>query len=96
MAMSEHVPLDSSNLASVAYDPDSQEMEVKFLNGSHYTYSDVPVHHFENLKVHPSPGGYFHQEIRRAHAGRKVEPGDVDYNTVVTPMLGDLRRLRGK
>jgi hypothetical protein len=36
------MPVSSSNLASVGYDPNTQTLEVEFLHGGIYQYSDVP------------------------------------------------------
>jgi hypothetical protein len=35
-------PVISSNLASVCYDSKSKTLEIEFLNGSVYQYSNVP------------------------------------------------------
>ena len=38
-----HIPvINSSNIASLAYDETTKVLEVKFQNGSHYAYDDVP------------------------------------------------------
>lgn len=72
MAMSKHETLKSSNLKSVAYDPETKELEVVFANGGTWRYDDVAAHHVSNLQSHPSAGSYFHQAIKSAHEARKV------------------------
>ncbi len=70
--MENHVPIASSNIKSVAYDPDTRTLEVTFANGGTYQYADVAPQHFEALQVHASPGSYFHQHVRSAHQATKV------------------------
>lgn len=72
MTMSKHAPLASSNIKSAAYDPDTSELEVTFANGGTYRYAGVSEHHVNTLMTHRSPGSYFHQSIKSAHAARKV------------------------
>ncbi len=38
------VPVSSSNLAAVGYDPAGKVLEIEFLNGSIYQYFNVPNH----------------------------------------------------
>jgi hypothetical protein len=59
-------PVNSSNLASVGYDPLSQALEIEFLNGGVYQYYDVPLTVFESLMSASSHGTYFDKNIKKA------------------------------
>lgn len=67
-----HVAVTSTNLASVAYDPTSQTLEVAFKNGGLYSYAGVPsaVHH--GLMTAASHGSYFAANIRDRYPTRKI------------------------
>jgi len=58
------VPVSSSNVASVGYDPNSMILEVEFKNGSIYQYFDVPETEHASLMSAPSVGGYLAQNIK--------------------------------
>jgi hypothetical protein len=47
---------DSSNVLSVAYDPDKQTLDVEFAAGSAYRYRNVQPHQFGELAGSPSVG----------------------------------------
>jgi hypothetical protein len=57
-------PVSSSNLASIGYDPDSQVLEVEFLNGGLYQYFGVPQGLYDELMAAGSHGSFFSQHIR--------------------------------
>lgn len=59
---------DSTSLRSCAYDSDSRKLDITFRNGGVYTYEDVPEDVFESLRDAPSPGIYFHQNIKNKYA----------------------------
>jgi len=62
----ERVPVQSSSLASVGYDPATSTLEVEFLNGSVYQYSGVPDHVHEGLMNAASKGSYLDQNVKKA------------------------------
>jgi lysyl-tRNA synthetase, class II len=57
-------PLSSSVLSAVAYDGDTQLLEVRFQTGRIYRYRDIPREIFEPLLTAPSAGQYFNTHIR--------------------------------
>ena len=63
----DRIPVTSSNLASVGYDPANLTLEVEFLNGGVYQYFDVPPHEHEALIEAPSHGKYFSENIRNTY-----------------------------
>lgn len=69
----ERVPVQSSNLSSVGYDPDTLTLEVEFQHGGVYQYFGVPGHVYEGLIGAASKGSFFHQNIKMAgFANQKV------------------------
>ena len=51
-------PVDSSMIASVGYDPDTEELEVEFNSGKVYLYRNVPKEEYEGLMAAGSKGQY--------------------------------------
>lgn len=56
--------VESSTMVSVGYDPDSETLEIEFVNGHLYQYFDVPPTLFEELLGSDSAGGYLNAAIR--------------------------------
>ncbi len=59
--------VDSSNIRSIGYDPDSGTLEIEFHNGGIYQYFKVPQATYDQLMHTPSHGSYFHQHIRNEY-----------------------------
>ena len=57
-------PVQSSNLASVGYDPSSQTLEIEFRSGGVYQYFDVPPRVHDELMTADSKGRFFARNIR--------------------------------
>lgn len=55
--------LDSSLLAAMTYS-DHASLDLAFRNGAVYRYFAVPARIVEGLRTAPSPGAYFHSQIR--------------------------------
>jgi len=62
----ERVPVQSSNLASVGYDSANMVLEIEFLKGGIYQYSNVPSDVHDGLMSAGSKGTYFDQNIKKA------------------------------
>lgn len=54
---------DSSNIAAVRYDDDTQKLEIDFKQGGTYEYDNVPKDVAEGFESAPSAGKYFHANI---------------------------------
>jgi hypothetical protein len=66
-------PVSSSNLKSVGYDEGSSTLEVEFLHGGIYEYSNVPESRYSGLMSASSKGEYFDEYIKKGGYGyRKV------------------------
>ncbi|MFO0986551.1 MAG: KTSC domain-containing protein [Alphaproteobacteria bacterium] len=60
----DRLPVNSSSLASVGYDPASATLEIEFKSGKIYQYFDVPEHEHQALMQASSQGSYFAKHIR--------------------------------
>ena len=58
------VPVTSSNLASVGYDPKLRLLEVEFRHGGVYQYKHVPPNLHAGLLRAASKGSYFAAQIK--------------------------------
>jgi uncharacterized protein len=58
------MPVDSSNIASIGYDPISQTLEVEFMKGNIYQYFDVPSQVYEGFITADSKGKYLASQIK--------------------------------
>ena len=73
MSLPEMLPVSSSNIDSIGYNEDNQEVYVRFLNNSLYVYKGVPLHEFENLRDAPSLGSYLHRNFKNVYPYERVE-----------------------
>lgn len=58
------IPVVSSNLESVGYDPETRLLAVKFKRGGVYHYEDVDPEHFDGIQAAESAGKYFGEHLR--------------------------------
>ena len=56
--------VNSSSLASVAYDDDLSMLEVQYRNGGLYQYFAVPHQIFDELLAAPSKGAFVNEHIK--------------------------------
>lgn len=68
----ERTKVNSSNIASVGYDPTGQVLEVEFKNGGVFAYQGVPAHEVVNLHGSESVGKYLHSKIKPNYPCSKV------------------------
>ncbi|MBV4447485.1 KTSC domain-containing protein [Clostridium tyrobutyricum] len=68
----QRIPVTSSDLSSVGYDPISQTLEIQFNSGGIYQYSGVPSNVYEGLMSASSHGKYFHAYIRNDYSCNKI------------------------
>lgn len=64
--------VESSNLNSVGYDPDTSTLEIEFKDGSVYQYDSVPESEYSGLMDASSKGSYLHQNIKDRYPYRKI------------------------
>jgi len=58
------IPVDSSNVAEIGYDLNTQTLEVQFKEGNVYQYFDVPQGVYEGLMSANSKGQFLNKEIK--------------------------------
>jgi len=68
----QHIPVSSSNLTSVGYEPSRQILEILFHSGGLYQYSGVPTNIYHGLMSASSHGKYFHQFIKNVYPYRRI------------------------
>jgi hypothetical protein len=62
----EMIPVSSSNLAAIGYEPETAVLRIQFLNGGTYLYHGVPLETYEGLLNAGSKGQYFDQFVKKA------------------------------
>jgi hypothetical protein len=67
------IPVISTVIASVGYDPASFQLEIEFHSGKVYNYFNIPLATYEGLMEAESQGSYFCENIRRVGYFERVE-----------------------
>ena len=67
------VALDSSSLASVAYDVERTILQIEFRNHAVYQYIEVPENIHQDLLQADSKGAYFNKYVRNRFRSFKIE-----------------------
>ena len=70
--ISDVVALDSSSLASVAYDVERTILQIEFRDRSVYQYIDVPTKIHQDLLRADSKGAYFNRYVRNRFLSFKL------------------------
>jgi hypothetical protein len=78
MNIPELIPVQSSNVAAIAYDLHTQTLYVQFIGRkgaapSLYSYLAVPPHVYERFMQAPTKGGFFAAEIRSKFSSQKMQ-----------------------
>lgn len=66
MALTHHLPVESTMLVSVAYSPDRTLLDLEFRDGTLYRFFDVPETCFQQFMTADSKGAYFNHHIRNS------------------------------
>lgn len=66
------ISVNSSNLASIGYDSNSNILEIEFNSGGIYEYYNVPESEYRNLMNADSHGKYFAANIRDNYRTRQT------------------------
>lgn len=67
-----HIPVESSNIASVAYNKDDHILHVRFKNNSTYEYKGVTHDEMADLLQAPSIGSHLNKHIKGKYEGKKL------------------------
>ena len=73
MSIPEMNPVSSSNIESIGYDEQNQEVYVRFLNNSLYVYNVVPAHEYQNLMDAPSQASYLNRNFKNVYPYERIE-----------------------
>lgn len=58
------IPVRSSAISAIGYDPLTRQMRIRFQSGSTYTFCRVPSEIFAGLRSASSKGRYYDRRIR--------------------------------
>lgn len=72
MNIPEMITVSSSNIDSIGYDDQSQQVYIRFHNGSLYVYKGVPIYEYENLRDAPSLGSYLHRNYKNVYPYERI------------------------
>jgi hypothetical protein len=67
------MPVSSSAVASVGYDPRTRTLEVEFVSGDVYRYLGVPRRRYDELLAAESTGRYVNTEIKPRYPYTRVD-----------------------
>jgi len=68
----ERQEVNSSNIASIGYDPETSVLEIEFRGSGIYEYYDIPRDVHEKFARAPSHGRYFDQYIKDLYKFSKI------------------------
>lgn len=68
----DRIPVSSSNISQIGYEPDSQILEIEFLKGGVYQYSSVPPSVFDEFMAASSKGRYFSAYVKDRYPTTRV------------------------
>jgi hypothetical protein len=66
-------PVTSGHIRAIGHD--GTTLRVEFTNGAIHEYEHVAPEEFLKLKMAPSVGKYFHDQIKTKIQSRQVQPG---------------------
>ncbi|MCM1564797.1 MAG: KTSC domain-containing protein [Dehalobacter sp.] len=66
------IPVVSSNLSAVAYEPSTQTLYIRFRSSGSYAYFNVPESIYRGLMNAPSHGEYHAAHIKNHYRYRKL------------------------
>ena len=69
----ERIPVESSHLRAVGYDPAARKMHIEFKNGSVYEYLAVPEQFHKTLTEADSNGTFFHKNVKPFFKARRID-----------------------
>lgn len=64
------VSLDSSRIREAGYQPKTQTLYVRFVDGTPWEYRDVPVSVWRNLRRSASPGRFVNRVLNQYDYGK--------------------------
>ena len=83
----QRITVESTTLATLAYDAPQRQLELEFRNGAVYRYSDVPEGTYQELRLADSKGQYFNRHIRGRFPTRSVSSAPRKHETMIRANL---------
>jgi non-canonical purine NTP pyrophosphatase (RdgB/HAM1 family) len=84
----QRLPVDSSDIVSIGYDPSEKNLEIEFREGRIYRYFEVPQSTYDHFRDANSYGGYFNAHINGYYRYRRIDetgkPEKFDSIAIVT------------
>ena len=68
----DRIPVSSSNVFSIGYDPQYSTLEVEFTSAEIYQYFNVPEHLYQGLMAAPSKGQFLNDYIKFSYRYQKI------------------------
>lgn len=65
-------PVESSQIAAIGHDPETNEMHVQFHSGATHVYAGVTAEKHAAMMGAESIGAHFHEHVRNRHDQRRV------------------------
>jgi len=75
--MIERIKVMSSNINTIGHDADNNILEVEFVGGSVYEYSDVSEEVYDEFRLAESVGKYFNQNIKNSFSCKRQAKEDL-------------------
>ena len=66
------IPVKSSNIREIGYDPERREMRAVFHSGAIHDHVDVPPEEYAALMAAESHGKHYNARIKGKYTGRKM------------------------
>ena len=66
------IPVRSTNLEAIGYDPETETMGVRFVDGSAYEYTGVPQKVYDHVRRAPSVGKVFASIVKNNYLHRRL------------------------
>ncbi len=66
------IPVTSSDIKSIGYDPDNLILEIEFLSGGTYRYFGIPPHLHKEFMHADSKGKFLHAFIKFSYRYQRV------------------------
>lgn len=67
------VPVQSSNVDSISYDVEKQELYVQFRGGSIYVYYNVPEDVYLDFLTSPSKGQFLNSNVKDVYSYQRIQ-----------------------
>lgn len=66
------VPVASSDISAMGYDPDGNELQVQFTTGRIYSYPNFPPDLYQQFVMAPSKGSFFAMFIKKIYPAQRL------------------------